>query len=582
MVQPTWIGRSLNDRYKIDALLGSGGMSAVYKAFDPNLRRVVAIKLIHPHLSTDIDFIYRFKKEAASVAAFRHPNIVQVYDFNVDGEVYYMVLEFVPGETLQDRLKHLKSTNTPMPLEQAVKIMLNMCDALSYAHKQGLIHRDIKPANIMLDLHGQAILMDFGIVKILGDTSHTATGAVVGTARYMSPEVIRSEMPDERSDLYSLGVTFFEMVSGQAPFNADSAMSLLMRHLNDPVPDLTSLRPDVPAEIKRIINKSLEKDRENRYRTAEAMAGDLRRFLASLEPATTPLSAPPPAPDTAIAEPKPEPVSRAKEPEPATEAWTAPTPADAAPVVEDATVMEPPKPAPAPVDMTVREMTGNVRPAAPQPVPAQYVSTPAAKPSAVSPLIKYGAIGVVVLCLVVAGVYFAATNLMGGASDAASTSAAQTVEAEQVQIFAQQTADAGLTQAAAPSATLEATPEPTQPAAPPTETLVPASPTPTTPYVLITGIRIENNRYVVDYEVYNFPTSPSLHVHMFFNTVPPEQAGSPASGPWELTWGVYGNPPFTKYGTANRPANATQMCALVANPNHSVNLGSGNCFDLPN
>jgi serine/threonine-protein kinase len=221
MEQPTWIGRSLNGRYKIDALLGSGGMSAVYKAYDPNLRRTVAIKLIHPHLSTDLDFVYRFKKEAAAVAAFRHPNIVQVFDFDSDGEVYYMVLEFVPGETLQDRLKHLKKNNTPMPVEQAVRIILNMCDALSYAHKQGTIHRDIKPANIMLDPEGQAILMDFGIVKILNATSHTATDAVVGTARYMSPEVIRSEYPDERSDIYSLGVTFFEMVSGQPPFNAD-------------------------------------------------------------------------------------------------------------------------------------------------------------------------------------------------------------------------------------------------------------------------------------------------------------------------------------------------------------------------
>ena len=248
MDQPTWIGHSLNGRYKIDALLGKGGMSAVYKALDPNLKRVVAIKLIHPHLSSDDDFIYRFKKEAAAVAALRHSNIVQVYDFSAEGEVYYMVLEFVPGETLQDRLKELNKSKTKMPIEQAIKIVLNVCDAIGYAHKLGMIHRDIKPANIMLDVHGQAILMDFGIVKMVDDNTHTATGAVVGTAKYMSPEVIRAEIPDSRSDIYSLGVTFYEMLSGQPPFNADSAMSLLMRHLNDPVPDLKSLRSDVPPE----------------------------------------------------------------------------------------------------------------------------------------------------------------------------------------------------------------------------------------------------------------------------------------------------------------------------------------------
>ena len=126
MEQPTWIGRSLNSRYKIDALLGQGGMSAVYKATDPNLRRFVAIKLIHPHLSVDNDFVNRFKREAAAVAALRHPNIIQVYDFNNDDDVYYMVLEFVPGETLQDSLKRLKKSNTKMPIKQAVDIIINV------------------------------------------------------------------------------------------------------------------------------------------------------------------------------------------------------------------------------------------------------------------------------------------------------------------------------------------------------------------------------------------------------------------------------------------------------------------------
>jgi hypothetical protein len=180
----------------------------------------------------------------------------------------------------------------------------------------------------------------------------------------------------------------------------------------------------------------------------------------------------------------------------------------------------------------------------------------------------------------VAGI-FLLNNVLQAKSVNENTSATQTAEAgltvslldtgetESPLEAAQQTADAGLTATAS------------LPTATPTETPVPLTPTPTTPYVLITGIRIENNKYVVDYEVHNFPESPSLHVHMFFDTVSSEQAGMPGSGPWKLTWGAYGDPPFTQYGPANRPAKATQMCALVANPNHSINLNSGNCFDLP-
>jgi len=574
MEQPTWIGRSLNSRYKIDALLGSGGMSAVYKALDPNLKRVVAIKLIHPHLSDDDEFIYRFKKEAAAVAAFRHPNIVQVFDFNNDGDVYYMVLEFVPGETLQDRLKHLKQSNTLMPIDQAVKIIINICDALAYAHKLGTVHRDIKPANIMLDLQGQAILMDFGIVKIIGDTSHTATGAVVGTARYMSPEVIRSEVADERSDIYSLGVAFFEMLSGQPPFNADSAMSLLMRHLNDPVPDINSLRADTPNELKRIVNKALEKDRDKRYRSADEMSGDLKRFLAVLEPATAPLSDFSPKPDTATTTPKPDPTP---EPEAATEPWVAPKSSANEFLNEDAAVNEEPIPVAVP-DVTKKAQSAH-EPETVKHQPKAEAEPVISKPAtSTSPLIKFGAIGLVVLLIVVAGIYFMLSSSRGASETATQTASVELTQNGQALPFAQQTSDAQ-TQSAASAITLE----PTNPAATATETLVPPTPTPSTPYVRITDITLENDKYVVNYEVHNFPDAPSLHVHMFFNTVPPDQAGVPASGSnWKLTWGSYGDPPFTQYGPVNRPAQATQMCALVANANHTVIQGSGNCFDLPN
>ena len=246
-----WIGQSLNSRYRIDQLLGQGGMSSVYRAYDPNLRRTVAIKLIHPHLSTNPDFLRRFEEEAASVATLRHENIVQVYDFNHDGDVYYMVLEYLPGETLEDRLKRLNAKNLHLDQGEAVRIIAQICDAVHYAHNRGLIHRDIKPANIMLDEQERAILMDFGIARIVGGQIHTAAGAVVGTALYMSPEQIQGEQVDARTDIYSLGVSLFETLSGKPPFEADSAMTLMMMHLNDPVPDIRHLRPRVVEGFNR-------------------------------------------------------------------------------------------------------------------------------------------------------------------------------------------------------------------------------------------------------------------------------------------------------------------------------------------
>ena len=557
MEQQTWIGRSLSGRYKIEALLGQGGMSAVYKAIDPNLKRTVAIKLIHAHLLADEDFVYRFKREAAAVAAFRHPNIVQVYDFNNDGEVYYMVLEFVPGETLQDRLKHLKKSETKMDFAQAARIIINVCDALSYAHKKGMIHRDIKPANIMLDTHGQAILMDFGIVKILDATSHTSTGAVMGTARYMSPEVIRSEAADERSDLYSLGVAFYEMLSGDPPFDADSAMSLLMRHLNDPVPDLTSKREDIPPELVRIANKALEKDRENRYSSADEMAGDLRRFLSTLTTVPVKPVVPTSKADSTQAETK----KSASQSTDQTEPWDVSSPSvpqpEASFELEDQTVP----------DVDVAQQTVKKEP--PQQKKEVKPAQPASQPKkATSPLMMYGIIGVVVLLILGGAGWFFSNRSSQPESE--TPTATQT---EQVAEVIQQTEEVIPTDTSVPPTDV--------PTDIPTDTPIPPTPTPSTPYVLINSIQLENNQYVVDYEVHNFEEGTSMHVHMFFDTVYPDQAGSPGTGPWKLTYGPYGDPPFTGYGPANRPAGAMQMCALVANPNHSVIPASGNCIDLP-
>jgi len=521
MDQPTWIGRTLSNRYRIDAMLGQGGMSAVYKATDPNLKRVVAVKLIHSHLSTDPSFVQRFESEASAVASLRHPNIVQVYDFNDDNGIYYMVLEFIPGETLQDRLKRLADVGRQLSIQEAINFTINISDAVGYAHQRGMVHRDIKPANIMLDVQGQAILMDFGIVKILGGDSQTSTGAVVGTARYMSPELIRGEVADHRSDLYSLGVTLYEMLSGRPPFVADSAMTLMMMHLNDPIPNVRGFRQDVPPELVRILEKCLAKDRNARYQSAAQLSADLRRLLATLEQGTM-ASMPAVAADQTIASKLNSALAAGR--------TTGPQPI-------------------------------------PSPVSASYVRPATATPSVSRrPLIFAGIALVVIACIavVLVGARFALSGINGAPPEPTQTLAIPT------DMSAATEAPVAIVLA---TDTLEAT-------VAPTETPLPtASPTPEGPYVVITGIRVEGNLYIVDYEVHNLDDS--MHVHMFFNTVSPEQAGSPGQGPWKLTWNTYGNPPFTQYGIANRPVGATQMCSLVAHSNHTVILGTGNCVDLP-
>ncbi|MEJ2558393.1 MAG: protein kinase [Anaerolineae bacterium] len=270
------VGHTLGGRYRIEREIAQGGMSAVYKAVDPNLHRTVAVKLIHPHLSQDPEFVRRFEKEAAAVAQLRHPNIIQVYDFDHEGDVYYMVLEFVPGETLQTWLKRLNNANRRLPLKDTIQIMATICDAVAYAHQRGTIHRDLKPANVILNPQGQPILMDFGVAKMLGETYHTATGTVIGTALYMSPEQARGERLDERTDIYSLGVMLFEMITGQPPFEADSAVVILMKHVNEPVPDICQLNGDAPDELVMVVEKALAKDPADRYQTASDMAAALR------------------------------------------------------------------------------------------------------------------------------------------------------------------------------------------------------------------------------------------------------------------------------------------------------------------
>lgn len=275
--QPSWIGRQIGGRYQINQLLGRGGMSSVYQALDPNLQRTVAIKLIHPHLSEHPEFVKRFEQEAAAVAQLRHPNIIQVHDFNHQGDVYYMVLEYVRGLTLDAQLETLKQFNQRLTLDETVQIMTKLCDAVAYAHQRNMIHRDLKPSNVIITPEGEPILMDFGIAKIVGsDHVNTATGATMGTAAYMSPEQVKGDEIDRRADIYSLGVILYEMLSGQPPYEGRSALTVMMKHINEPIPDIRILNMEVPDMIVGILEKALAKEPTDRFNTAAEMATALR------------------------------------------------------------------------------------------------------------------------------------------------------------------------------------------------------------------------------------------------------------------------------------------------------------------
>ncbi|MCX7681466.1 MAG: protein kinase [Anaerolineae bacterium] len=274
--------------------IGSGGMAEVYKAYHPGLDRYVAIKVLHPFLAEEEDFLTRFQREARSVATFRHPNIVQVYDFDFDPEThsYYMVMEFVDGPNLKTRLRELGEAGELMPLEEAVHIALSVADALDYAHRHGMVHRDIKPANIMLTSNGQVILSDFGIARMVNTTTLTASGAMVGTPAYMAPEQGLGKVGDKRSDIYSLGVVLYQMVTGKLPFDADTPLGIVLKHINAPLTPPTLLNPALPPGIEAVITRALAKDPDQRYQSAADFAADLRRALAG-EPITVPSFEPP-------------------------------------------------------------------------------------------------------------------------------------------------------------------------------------------------------------------------------------------------------------------------------------------------
>ena len=271
------IARQLG-KYQITELLGRGAMAEVYKAFHPTLERDVAIKVIHPRLADDPNSAFRFRREAKVVAALRHPSIVQVYDFEVEGDTLYMVMEFVPGESLREQLAGLHDGGDWMTLNKALHLFRPIVQAVAYAHSRGVVHRDLKPANVLLTREDEPILTDFGLSRFVGAEQLADSGAIVGTPAYMSPEQGEGEAGDERSDVYSLGVMLYELTTGIPPFSAYSPISVILKHLDEPLPPPRLIRADLPVSIERIIQKALEKRPAARFQSAQELLEALKRM----------------------------------------------------------------------------------------------------------------------------------------------------------------------------------------------------------------------------------------------------------------------------------------------------------------
>ncbi|HET9154438.1 MAG TPA: protein kinase [Solirubrobacterales bacterium] len=269
------IGTVLSGRYKLEAKLGSGGMSTVYLARDTTLDRPVAVKVMHREMSEQADQLERFRQEARAVAKLSHPNVVAVIDAGEDGGHPYIVFEYVEGETLKQRINRVGSLDAQEALAYAIEI----ARGLTVAHARNMVHRDIKPQNVLIDSEGRAKLTDFGISRQLEQDGMTATGRVLGTTDYVAPEQAMGHPVDQRSDVYSLGVVLYEMLTGQVPFSADSQVGVAMKHVNEELPDVQQRRPELSAAAAMTVERATAKDPAERYQSVGEMIGDLSTAL---------------------------------------------------------------------------------------------------------------------------------------------------------------------------------------------------------------------------------------------------------------------------------------------------------------
>lgn len=268
-------GQVLGNRYRIEERIGGGGMSVVFRATDLQLGRDVAVKVMRNHLAADEDFVRRFWREAQNAAALSHPNLVKIYDVGRDGENCFIVMELITGRTLKQMIQE----QGPLPIDLAVKIAMQILDALGHAHEQKIIHRDVKPHNVLIARDGTVRVTDFGIARATTTDTVTHTGSILGSAHYFSPEQANGYPANEKSDLYSMGVVLYEMVTGRVPFQGESPITVAIKHIREAVTPASALNQEVPAELDQIIQQALAKEPEERFADAGEMRAALEQFL---------------------------------------------------------------------------------------------------------------------------------------------------------------------------------------------------------------------------------------------------------------------------------------------------------------
>lgn len=272
----TLVGTSLNGRYRLEARIGAGGMSTVYRATDQTLERQVAVKLMNREVAGDSDLLERFRREARAVAQLSHPHIVGVIDAGEDDHRPYIVFEYVHGETLKERIRRLG----PLPVSEAVAYSIEIARALGAAHARHIVHRDVKPQNVLIDEDGRAKVTDFGIARTMEEDGLTADGRVIGTTDYVSPEQALGRRVTGQSDLYSLGVVLYEMLTGEVPFTGDSQVAVAMKHVREELPDVQRGRPEISAALASIVDTATAKREEDRYADDAELIADLEDVLA--------------------------------------------------------------------------------------------------------------------------------------------------------------------------------------------------------------------------------------------------------------------------------------------------------------
>lgn len=285
MIDDSLIGEVISDRYRVTERIGTGGMADVYKGQDSVLNRPVAIKVLHKQFAREENFVARFRQEAQAAANLNHPNIVNVYDWGQQDGTNFIVMEYLAGENL----KQILQEEGPLPPSRAASIASDVLAALAFAHRKGVVHRDIKPHNIVIDPEGDVKVTDFGIARAVGGSSLTQTGSVLGTAQYISPEQAQGHEVSANSDVYSMGIVLFELLTGQVPFEGDNPVAVALKHVHEVPPKPRSINSKIPKALENVILKALAKHPSRRYRGAPEMKEDLSRFLKGL-----PVDTPPP------------------------------------------------------------------------------------------------------------------------------------------------------------------------------------------------------------------------------------------------------------------------------------------------